>query len=379
MGASGRVHDTAAARADTMACVVLDAGPFSVHRREFAAAIRSILDGRIAELARDRNAVCYRVYLSTGDDAASTAIVKVPRPGPQRTNADATFLWEAKMLAALPAAGIGDAPVLLARIAAAGSHFLFMTEVPGKHPDPRSHPLAAGQLHAILDRLGVMDRLGFMHYDLKTANILLDEDRAGFVDFEFARFHDNCSAYAPPTAIFCADFNVSSNPFFPARSNVANFEFRALHRYLCELGATRSAADADALLRAWLRGKSSYHRRMAGFLAGLGEASVERFALGGGISKQQVRARLRAAARHEALLAALLEEPCDTASRVEWSLMAFRRAVFERRALDAAALRETMQDDIRHDAAHARALPVAYRKALARTLELVGRSTHPDN
>ena len=377
MSASGRARDAVKARADTMACVILDAGPRSVPHHQFAAAIQAILDGRIAELAHDRNAVCYRVRLTARDGAAPVAIVKVPRPGPQRTNADATFAWEARMLASLPAAGIVDAPILLARIAASGTHFLFMSEVPGRHPDAQTHPLDAGQLQAILDRLGAMDRLGFMHYDLKTANILLDADRAGFVDFEFARFHDRCSAYAPTTAAFCADFNVSSNPFFPARSNVANFEFRSLDRYLSELGATRSAAAADALLHAWLRGKSSYHQRRARFIAGLAETSVERFAVAGGISTEEAGARLRAAAAHEDVLAALLKEPSDAAVRIERLLMAFRRAVFERRTGDAEALRQTMQAGIRHESSCAHALPDAYRRAIARTLELVGRSTHP--
>ena len=91
---------------------------------------------------------------------------------------------------------------------------------------------------------------------------------------------------------------------------------------------------------------------------------------------------MRAAAAHEALLAALLEEPCDAAVRVELSLMAFRRAVFERRTGDAEALRQAMQAELRHNSSradlHARALPDAYRQAVARTLDLVGRSTHPD-
>jgi predicted Ser/Thr protein kinase len=351
-------------------------------RCEFAAVIQSILDGRVAELARDRNAVCYRVDLSRRDGSSAPAIVKVPRPGPQRTNPDTTLAWETEVLAALPAAGIADAPALLARIAAVDNHFLFMTEVPGKHPDPQTNPLAAGQLRAILDRLGIMDRQGFMHYDLKTANILLDEDRAGFVDFEFARFHDNFGAYAPATANFCEDYNVSANPFFPARSNVANFEFRSLDRYLSELGATRATAVADAVLRAWLHCKSSYHQRMAGFLAGLAEASIERFAIGGGISPQEAGARLRRAAAHEDLLAALFEEPCDEIVEVERSLMRFRRAVFERRAVDAEALRQATKAGIRHNSSRAgvraQAMPDAYRQAIARTLDLVARSVHPD-
>ena len=92
MGGSGRRprHRGGARGHDGAAWSSMPAA-FRSHHHEFAAAIRSILDGRVAEFARDRNSICYRVRLSTREGAAPTAIVKVPRPGPQRTNADATF------------------------------------------------------------------------------------------------------------------------------------------------------------------------------------------------------------------------------------------------------------------------------------------------
>ena len=377
MLASDHVHDVLDEHTCTMDCEILDAGLLHVARCEFASAIWSILGGQVAEFARDRNAICYRVCLSGRNGETGTAIVKVPRPGPQRTNDDATFAWEAEMLATLPAMGITDAPALLGRIAAAGSHFLFMTELTGKHPDPRMHPLDARQLRVILDRLYVMDRQGFMHYDLKAANILVDGDRVGFIDFEFARFVDCCNTYAPAIVVFCEDFNVSGNPFFPARSNVANFEFRAFHRYLLELGAVQSAAASNTLLRDWLRGKSAYHWRMAAFLAELAETSVERIAIAGGITTDKARETLLAAATHESLLAMLFKHPPDVVVRVERSLMAFRCAVFERHAAEAKRLQHATLTEISQDAAHADALPDAYRLATARVLDLVARSAHP--
>lgn len=377
MLASGHVHDVLDEHTFTVDCEILDTGLLHVDRCEFASAIRSILDGQVAELARDRNAICYRVSLSGRNGAPSTAIVKVPRPGPQRTNDDATFAWEAEILATLPATGITGAPALLARIAAAGSHFLFMTELTGKHPDPRMHPLDARQLRAILDRLYVMDRQGFMHYDLKAANILVDDDHVGFIDFEFARFVDCCNTYAPAIEVFCEDFNVSGNPFFPARSNVANFEFRAFHRYLLELGALQSAAAANTLLRNWLRGKSAYHRRMADFLVTLTETSAEHIAIAGATTIDKARGALLAAAAYEHLLATLFKRPRAVVARIEQSLMAFRCAVFERHAAEAKRLQHAILTEIGHDTAHADALPDAYRLATVRVLDLVRRSTHP--
>ncbi|HSQ80833.1 MAG TPA: hypothetical protein VLU54_06800 [Casimicrobiaceae bacterium] len=358
-------------------CVVVDAGPLPFDRRELRAAIGSILDGRVAELARDRNSVCYRVGLSGPAGCPDTAIVKVPRPGPQRTNDDATFSWEAEVLARLPAAGIGGAPALLARVAAAGSHFLFTTELPGKHPDARTHPLDGRQLCAIVDGLYAMDSRFFMHYDLKAANILVDGDRAGFIDFEFARFVGSSDAYAPATAAFCEDFNVSGNPLFPARTNVANFEFRTLHRYLLDLAATRSPRAADDLHCEWLHRRSAYHRRMADCLVELAATSAARVAVGSGIGEDEARRRLHAGAAHENLLATLFQDPSGVVARVERMLMAFRCAVFEGRTDESRELQDGALAAISDTAPLARVLPGAYRKATARTLDLVGRSRPP--
>ena len=377
MFASDRWRDLPSGHGNAADCTVIDAGTRPVDCRELGAAIASILDGRVAELARDRNSVCYRVHLSGSNGAPCVAIVKVPRPGPQRTNDDPTFAWEAAMLARLPDMGLQDAPAMLARVVAAGRHFLFTTELPGRHPDARTHPLDGQQLRAVLDGLYAMDCRFLMHYDLKAANILIDGERAGFIDFEFARLVDWCSAYASATAAFCEDFNVSDNPFFPARSNVANIEFRTLHRYLGDVATTRSTDAADALLGEWLRGKSVYHLRMSRFLAELAGTSAERVAAASGIRRDDARRRLRAAATHEDLLATLFHDPHGSVMRIERLLMAFRCEVFERRAGEARRLRDAASAQIGNAAPVAGGLPEAYKMAAARTLELVGRSAHP--
>jgi hypothetical protein len=377
MFARSRGHDLPSGQASAVDCTVVDAGVRPVDRGELGAAIASILDGRVAELARDRNAVCYRVRLSDSDGAPRSAIVKLPRPGPQRTNDDSTFAWEAAMLARLPGMGLQDAPALLARVAAAGRHFLFTTELPGKHPDARMHPLDGRQMRAVLDGLYAMDCRFLMHYDLKAANILIDCERAGFIDFEFARVVDACHAYASASAAFCEDFNVSGNPFFPARSNVANFEFRTLHRYLGEVATMGSADAADRLLGEWLRSKSIYHLRMSRFLAELSGTSAERVAAASSIGKDDARRRLLAAAAHEDLLATLFREPHDSVMRIERLLMAFRCEVFERHAGEVRRLRDATLAVIGDGAPMTNDLPEAYKVAAARTLELVGRSAHP--
>lgn len=369
----GQIADsTLGPRAAGVDCVVLDAGTLPVDPREFADAIRLLMAGQAGELARDRNGICYRVRLGRGDGTSRPVIVKIPRPGPQRTNPETTFAWEARMLASLPAAGIPGAPALLGRVVMDDTHFLFMDEVAGEHPDPRIHPLDACQLRELLDRFHVMDTRGLMHYDLKPANILVDGAQLGFVDFEFARFRSHLNAYAADSDAFCADFNVSINAFFPARSNVANFEFRALDHYLRDIGA--EPATADALLDDWLRGKSGYHQRMAAFLKDLRATSVEVIAVTSGIPTEQAHARLGAAAEFEALLAGMFAQPDAALARVERQLMAYRCAVFERHAAAAAQLRQVIQAEIGADAKRAGAFPGAYCQAVARVLDLVGRS-----
>lgn len=353
---------------DVRECVVLDTGREPVQGEGYAQAIRLVMKGDAPEIGRDHNAVCYRVGLATTDGRPLAAVVKVPRMGPQRTNADTSFAWEARILASLPATGIAAGPGLLGRVTAGGTHFLFMEEVPGRHPDPRTHPLDPQRLRAILDQLYAMDARGLMHYDLKPANILVDGGQARFVDFEFARYRDFLETYTPASEAFCADYNVSIDPYLPGRSNVANFEFRALHFYLRDLAA--AGADGDDLLRHWLRGKSGYHRRMAAFVAGLAHDSATSMALAAGLTPGQVRNRLEAAAQHQAMLANVFAEPQGGTARVERLLMAYRCAVFERHLAEAGQLRHAIQAAI----APGGALPGAYRQAVARVLELVRRS-----
>lgn len=369
----GQLADsTLGPRAGSADCVVLDAGTPPVDPRAFAAAIRLVLAGQSGELARDRNGICYRVDLERGDGTSRSAILKIPRPGPQRTNPETTFAWEARILASLPAAGIPGAPALLGRVVHGDTHFLFLEDVPGNHPDPRVHPLDTRHVRALLQHFHAMDTRGLMHYDLKSANILIDGAQAGFIDFEFARFRSHLNAYAPDSDAFCADFNVSINPFFPARSNVANFEFRALDHYLRDAAA--QPATADALLRDWLRGKSGYHRKMAAFLAQMRDTSVDLMALTSGIPAGQARARLGAAAEFETLLAKLFAQPAAAVARLERQLMAYRCAVFEQHALEAARLLGSLQAGIGLARTRSGTLPGAYCEAVARVLELVGRS-----
>ncbi|MBK9428074.1 MAG: hypothetical protein IPN63_12015 [Gammaproteobacteria bacterium] len=366
-------HRSRQERVAAAECVVLDAGIISIDHRAFADAIQMVVEGRASELARDRNAICYRVNLAKSDGSSGPAIVKAPRMGQQRTNPETTFAREAEILALLPAAGIPGAPTLLGRVASGDRHFLFLNEMPGTHPDPRTNPLDGRQLRTLLDHLHVMDMRGLMHYDLKLANILTQGAEVNFVDFEFARFRSHRNAYAPETAAFCADFNVSINAFFPARSNVANFEFRALHHYLdhsLDHGGG-GPSQAEHLLFDWLHCKSGYHQKMAAFLADLRETSIADIAVTSGIPIARAHGLLGAAAEQEALLASMFAQPDATVARVERLLMAYRCAVFDRHTTDVEQLRRTLRELIRSHSKWTETRFHAYGQAVARVLELV--------
>ena len=344
--ADGRV-----ARESARGLRILARGAMPIDRRAIAEVVRAILGGDLPEIARDRNAICYRATLARRAGVPAAVIVKTPRFGPQRTNADATFSEEAQVLARLPAAGIAFAPALIARVVVPGEmHFLFVSELAGAHPHPQRHRLDVAQLRGISDALYEMDCRGFMHYDLKAANVLVHGARAAFVDFEFACFGEPWGAGAPREAAYCEDFNVANNPFVRARSNVANFEFRCLHRYLAERSGV-APEDAAALLRGWLAAKSAYHARMARGLAG------------------------RAAA-HERRLARLFADPPDAVIGVERLLMAFRTAIFERDAPSARRCRRAMTLACR---SRRSTLPLWYANAAMRIVDLVSRSVHPQS
>ncbi|HEX6793412.1 MAG TPA: hypothetical protein VF304_06120 [Casimicrobiaceae bacterium] len=333
------------------ACRVLDRGGKGVSAQALGEVVRELVAGKLEEVGRDRNAICHRAMLAGRRGVLQPVIVKSPRPGRQRTNPDATFAREAQVLAQLPLLGIDGAPELIARVAMGDAHFLFMAELPGSHPHPRKHPLDAARLDAIAGALQAMDRLGFMHYDLKAANVLTHADRAFFIDFEFARAGTPWDADAPAEPSFCEDFNVANNPFVRGRSNVANFEFRCLHRYLADLENVAPNA-VEPLFRAWLAAKVSYHARMARCLTG------------------------RAAA-HERRLARLFDDPPVAVIRVERMLMAFRTAVFERDRPGAARARRAIRAVGDSRGMRGRAVPKWYGEAATRIVDLVARSVHP--
>ena len=353
---------------------VLDRGIVTIAPAEIRRAIRRIQDGDIREVARDRNSVCYRVPLTLDGGATEVALVKVPRPGPQRTNSDATFAGEAAIIAKLPDAGVECAHRLLARARLGGVHFLLTTYVPGAHPDAAHDPLDEPRLQRLFDTLFTMDCRGLMHYDLKPANIIFDGDRHGLIDFEFARFEPWHDSNAGTTVAYCDDFNASPNPHFRGRTNVANFEFRTLSAYLAHLARATSETCLDDFLYAYLQIKSRYCARIAQFLSDLPPESTERLATQAGIAPPEAAQRLGNAAAVSERLAVVLRDASKPMREMERALMDFRRDVFERRRPDAQRLRVAALDRLSREKAGTTALPNDYLDCMVQTFDRVWRS-----
>jgi hypothetical protein len=353
---------------------ILDAGGRVIAAAQVARAIRAIAANEAVAFESGRNSTCFAVRLDVGEGETERVAVKVPRLGPQRTNDDATFAVESAVLAGLPEAGIANAPKLLARVAAKAGHFLFITWLPGAHPDPTDRPLEARHLETILASLTAMDRRGLQHYDLKATNILVDGGTVGFVDFEFARFEGCLNAFDPRRTAFCEDYNVSGNPHFPARTNVANFEFRTLYRYCADLAAGQSPAVSEAYFCQYLQLRAEHHARMAEFFAELERTSSDAMAACGGFDASEARRRLGNATAHEQMVARLLLRPDARVVQIEWSLLALRHDMFEHPGEDVLRRLRDFLDELRRDATITRGVPVAFLEAAARTAELIGRS-----
>ena len=150
------------------------------------------------------------------------------------------------------------------------------------------------------------------------------------------------------TSAYCEDFNASPNPHFPARTNVANFEFRTLAAYLAGLARSTSAANADEFFRDYLRVKSRYHAQDGTVPCGP-RSRIDR-ASGGASGHRGARRACGDSARpppSPSRLAALLHDASEPVRHLERALIAFRQSVFERRREEAQRLRAAAFDRAR--------------------------------
>jgi hypothetical protein len=303
--------------------VLLDCGSPALDAHDVREALSALAANALPLLGADRNAYCHLWQVAAASGPRSI-VIKQPRPGGRRTNPDLTFSGELRALQIAAQAAVPNVPRHVGRVRRDETHFLFLGFQPGAHPCPTAAPFTPAQLCALVDQLWMLDRIGLMHYDLKSGNLLLYGSETSILDFEFARMEERELAYSTGTRRHFDDFNTLANPHFPMRSNVANFEFRTLHRYISELARAEATAAMD-LLRTYLGERATFHLSLAEYLSTLraGDFNVAPPSL------TMVKDQLMRAVRHEQAMATLMRAPHTQVCDAEFQLMGLRRVVFE--------------------------------------------------
>ncbi len=292
--------------------------------------LEDALSGRGGYLNRGRNSICYRTTLENEHGAREEVLLKEPALDGYRTNPDATFAGEARMLATLSGLAARGIPRLVARVRYGATHYLIATFVAGDCPDPLRNPLSRARLDDLVWKLFLLDREGFIHYDLQAPNILLCGSEAGLIDFEFAGRADPCAVYGPEAGRASEDYNVSDNPHYPVRSCICNFEFRTVYPYMEALGATRSAQAAGRFFRSYLGSKARYREYARGHFETLLRTRAGDIGRGSGRDPGYVASELGKAIAYEGVLERVLENPAPDVLAMEYGVMRYRYLLFHR-------------------------------------------------
>lgn len=118
-------------------------------------------------------------------------------------------------------------------------------------------------MDSITDELFKYDTNGLMFYDLNDNNILVDREKAGFIDFEFMEYKNpklnNTASYNDP-------HHVGRNFFHPQKSNINAFENRSLGKFIIRTEKTQGFLESEKLVEIYLKSLAKYHRKTAIFL-----------------------------------------------------------------------------------------------------------------
>jgi tRNA A-37 threonylcarbamoyl transferase component Bud32 len=299
-------------------------------RQNLDAMFRGIADSRLTYLSTGANSICYRAILREEDGAERDVIVKKALLDGTRTNPDTTFVREAHLLGLLRQINIQDVPALIGRFQYRNRYYLLVGFVPGCHPDAVYNPFLPDHLSDLFQKLARLDSAGFIHYDLQIPNILLNGNRVGIIDFEFGEQVDPTENYREDKEVFCEDYNVSSNPYFPIRSSLSNFEFRSLYGYLQKLCSDVSKDAARHFLFQYLACRRFYHHAFRNDLEVLRDNGADL------VSRQSKRPLLEVldlldgAIAYEQILSRLYINPSPQIATCEYLIMKYRYCLFNR-------------------------------------------------
>ena len=223
----------------------------------------------------------------------------MPRAGPQRTNDDVTFSGETAILAQVARRRHSSMPTGCWHASRPAGSISCDHECARRAPaDPLLHAARTGVgWERFSTACSRWDRQGLLHYDLKPGKYPLRPGRAtDLIDFEFARFEPCLDAYAPDDSGLLRGLQrFAQSPLLLLASNVANFEFRTLCRYVAGLASKRrSATDADDILPRLSAGEVAIsHAEWRATSGALAPNSVEQMSARAGIAREEVRSRAR--------------------------------------------------------------------------------------
>jgi predicted Ser/Thr protein kinase len=308
---------------------LLDIGDQPVKRHHLQELLNSLAQNRIPLIHRGLNSLCYKVLWACGHADFNHAVLKTARLHALRTNLDTTYANEARMLGLLSGLYIGGMPRLGARFRQHNRHYLLTSFVAGDHPHVLANPFKKTHLGTLLDTLFKLDINGILHYDLQSSNLLLTSTGVRLIDFEFTRKHNLLEAYHKKNQAFHRDYNTATNPYFPMRSNVCNFEFRTLHDYCLKSVHTHQRFNGMEFQRSFLRAKAGYHHKLKNHLTTLHTYAADEISRVSAKPVENVVAALRRAVHFEGILERLFENPDNDILESEEMLRHYRYLCFQ--------------------------------------------------
>ncbi len=313
------------------AYILLESLNFDVKEQTMEKIVLNISNNKLEILGKGKNSLCYKTKISdkTGeliDIAVKTRIIN------PKTNPDMTFENEALALKKINPINIGNSQKMFFRFEKDGKYYLVTNIVRGIHPHCMENPFTPIHLDIILNHCFELDKNYFLHSDLKARNLLTGENHVGLIDFEFTNHIEKnaiLKVLSRQNKEFCCDYNVCSNPYFLIRSNLSNFEFRTLYKYINDINKAFSEEKADEFFVCYLKKKSKYHEKWANFIEETGVNNISEMADYGHISIAKAEEIIYKAVNHERIAAKILANPDKEIIGTEFAKIYLRYAVFE--------------------------------------------------